>query len=77
MVSQPPPSEQPQTEKLRTLEAEVAMYRAEAAAASEILRTISSTKGDVQPVFDAILKNAATLCSADQAALQLVNEAAT
>jgi class 3 adenylate cyclase len=43
-------------------------------ATQEILQVISQTKDDEQPVFDAILRNAAQLCNAPVAALLLLNE---
>src|SRR5438128_5555884 len=42
-------------------------------ATSEILRVISSSPTDVQPVFDAIAANAARLCSANDAEVFLVD----
>ena len=41
-------------------------------ATSEILRTIAQAHTDVQPVFDAIVGNAARLCDADDVRLMLV-----
>ena len=40
-------------------------------ATAEILRVISSSPNDVQPVFDAIAKRARLLCSADSSAVRL------
>src|SRR5439155_1437794 len=41
-------------------------------AISEILRAIASSPTDVQPVLDAIAKNAATFCGAEDGAVLLV-----
>ncbi len=47
------------------------------AATREILEVISQSRDDEQPVFDAILKRAATLCRAPQAGLLMPNDART
>src|SRR5262249_13559622 len=44
-------------------------------ATSEILRVISSSPTDVQPVFDAIVRNAGRLCGAASAALNIAEGA--
>lgn len=62
-------------QQVRALEAQLASQQAQAAATGEILHAISMAKDDTQPVFDAIVEKAATVCRADQAALILLNEA--
>ncbi len=47
----------------------------QAAATREILDAISSSSDDEQPVFDAILRNAARLCSSSMARLELADSA--
>lgn len=64
-------------DRVRALEAELADQRAQAAATAEILQAISATKDDTQPVFDAIVAKAATVCDADQCALQIVDDTRT
>ena len=49
----------------RGLEQRLAEALEQQAATSEILRVISSAQTDVQPVFDAIVRNAVRLCNAD------------
>lgn len=77
MVADIPQAGQGLQQRIRALEAELTSERAQAAAAAEILQAINKAKDDVQPVFDAIVEKAATVCHADQAALVLVNDART
>ena len=60
-----------------SLRAELDRLREREHATQEILEIISQTQGDEQPVFEAILENAAHLCKAPHAFLQLRNEADT
>jgi PAS domain S-box-containing protein len=53
----------------RHLEERLAEALAQQAATGEILRVISSSPADAQPVFDAIVRNAAQLCGADFSAV--------
>jgi hypothetical protein len=50
--------------RIRQLEAELRQAREQQAATSEILRVISSSPTDVQPVFDAIVSSARRLLDA-------------
>src|SRR5262245_46084356 len=54
-----------------TEQGELEQARAELAATAEILRVISSSPNDLQPVFEAILGNALRLCSAHMGQLYL------
>ena len=57
--------------KLKEREAELNEARAQQSAVSDILRVISGTPTDPQPVFDTILSNATRLCDAYRGSLQL------
>ena len=50
-------------------EARLADALAQQAATSELLRVISSSRADLQPVFDAIVKNAERLCDSELSAV--------
>src|SRR5204863_3633532 len=50
--------------KPRTLAAQLTEAREQQAATAEILRVISESPGDVQPVFETIAANALRLCDA-------------
>jgi GAF domain-containing protein len=57
--------------RLEARTCELAEAREQQAAAAEVLRVISSSPGEVQPVFDAMLANATRLCEASYAILWL------
>ena len=50
-------------------EARLADALAQQAATSELLRVISTSRADLQPVFDAIVKNAERLCDSELSAV--------
>jgi GAF domain-containing protein len=52
---------------------QLAASRAQQKAANEILRVMAASPGDVQPVFDAIVRSAARLCRASFARIFLVD----
>ncbi len=60
-----------------SLHATADRMREREAATREILEIISQSRDDEQPVFDAILRRAATLCRAPQAGLLMPNDART
>ena len=59
--------------RVRDLEKRLAEAVKREAATSEILRVISTSPTDVQPVFDAIVQSAVRLCNADNAAVFLTD----
>ncbi|MGI9367554.1 MAG: GAF domain-containing protein [Ruegeria sp.] len=69
--------EQPKKGADKTLRAEFDRALEREAATREILEAISNSRADEAPVFDAVLKNAARLCDAPIARLELANEART
>jgi len=67
--------DQPNTVENRSLRSELDSALEREAATREILQVISQSRDDDQPVFDVILRNAARLCDAPMARLELANEA--
>src|SRR5262249_32203571 len=59
--------------QLQTRDRELSEARDQQAATSEILRSITHTQTDAQPVFDAIVRSAAELCHAAGAGLILTD----
>src|SRR5206468_77384 len=64
---------QEKNKALTTAHAQVTESLEQQTATSEILRVISSSPADAQPVFDAIAQNAAQLCGATRAAVNLLH----
>jgi len=63
--------------RVRELEKRLAEALDQQTATNEILRVISSTQTDLGPVFDTIVRNAARVCDAVDAVLELVDGAET
>jgi hypothetical protein len=58
-------------EELALARRELAEALERQAATDEVLRVISSSPGELQPVFEAILKNATSICAAEFGVLHL------
>jgi C4-dicarboxylate-specific signal transduction histidine kinase len=56
------------------LEAQVTELLDQQSAISDVLRTITSSPNDLQPVFDTIVANAARLCRSERATLRMVDK---
>src|SRR4051794_29760072 len=60
--------------RVDTLERELAEAREQQTATSEVLKVISTTPGDLEPVFNTMLGNAVRLCDAKFGALYRVHD---
>jgi GAF domain-containing protein/anti-sigma regulatory factor (Ser/Thr protein kinase) len=70
VVKKSPPK---QTQNIESLQRTLDESLAREAAASDILRMIASSPTDLQPVLDAIVTSAACVCSAEDAAVRLID----
>src|SRR5262245_12541745 len=63
------------SKEIRQLGADLLESEQQQTATAEILRVISSSPTDVQPVFDAVAESAARLCGAHDVVIRLVGAA--